>query len=94
MGKLKTAYYDSLKTHFSSRKYKEQITVDCSLRCLRSFKEDDLNRNEMTCLVNCYNKYYRYLAYSNSLYTYLLKPESKEEGSYVEEDEEDGSLAS
>lgn len=35
-------------------------------------REDDLTRNEINCLVNCYNKYYRYLAFSNTLYTYLI----------------------
>ena len=53
------------------------MTLACSDKCLKtsSFREDDLTRSEMTCLVNCYSKYYRYFAYANTLYTYLVSGE-------------------
>ena len=33
----------------------------------------------MPCLVNCYSKHYRFLAYANTLYTYLIKGEEVDE---------------
>lgn len=53
------------------RKYKEIITLNCLDKCLKSFREDDLTRSEITCLNNCYNKYYRHLAYTNTIYQVL-----------------------
>ncbi len=62
-----------------------------------SFREDDLTRSEMTCLVNCFSKHYRFLAYANTLYTYLISGEGVEEhikdnyeDFYPEDDEESG----
>ena len=70
--KLRHTFMESLKMHYRQRKYKEQITLQCSDRCLTSYREDDLTRGEMNCLVNCYNKSYRFLAYSSTLFTYLV----------------------
>ena len=53
--------------------------MNCTEKCLKNFREDDLTRTEINCLVNCFNKTYRYLAYSNSVYTYLIG------GKHVEE---------
>ena len=72
MTKLRTVFYRQLQEHFSSRKYKEHITLACAERCLTNFREDDLTRSETRCLHNCFHKYYRFLAYSNTLYTYLV----------------------
>ena len=71
LGKLRDTFYKHLQEHYSSRKYKEHITLGCAERCMKNFKEDDLTRTETKCLNNCFHKYYRYLAYSNTLYTYL-----------------------
>ena len=54
-----------------SRKYKELITLGCADKCVTMIGGDDLSRRENQCLQNCFHKYYRYLAYSNTLYTYL-----------------------
>ena len=54
-----------------SRKYKELITLGCAEKCVTIIGGDDLSRRENQCLQSCFHKYYRYLAYSNSLYTYL-----------------------
>lgn len=74
INKLRQVFYDKLKSHYSSRKYKEAITLGCAERCLmeQGFREDTLSPDENTCLQNCFHKYYRYLAYSNSLYSYLI----------------------
>ena len=61
----------NLRQHYSMRKYKEIITLNCLDKCLKSFREDDLTRNELNCLNNCYHKYYRHLAYSNTVYQVL-----------------------
>ncbi len=50
--------------------------MTCSDKCLTVFREDDLTRSEMTCLVNCYSKHYRYFAYANTLYAYLVTGEA------------------
>lgn len=77
--KLRNNFYSNLKEHYSSRKYKEVINLNCADRCLTNFRDDDLNRTEMNCLINCYNKYYRYLAFSNTLYTFLVHGEKVDE---------------
>ena len=48
--------------------------MDCSKPCLKksSFRDDDLTRAESDCLNKCFHKHYRYLAYANTLYTYLV----------------------
>ena len=51
----------------------------CADKCLTSFREDDLTRSEMTCLVNCYSKHYRFFAYANTLYAYLVSGEKVDE---------------
>ena len=33
----------------------------------------------MLCIVNCFSKHYRFLAYSNALYTYLVKGQDVED---------------
>merc|ERR1712151_1119678 len=71
IAKLRDTFYRQLQDHYSSRKYKEHITLGCAERCLRNFKEDDLTRTENRCMHNCFHKYYRYLTYSNSLFTYM-----------------------
>ena len=69
--KLRDSFYDNLKQHYNSRKYKETINLLCTDRCLKTFREDDLTRSEMNCLLSCYNKTFRYLAFSNGVYTIL-----------------------
>ena len=71
MAKLRNTFYTHLQEHYSSRKYKEHVTLGCAERCLSNFGEDDLTRTEKRCMHTCFHKYYRYLAYSNSLYSYL-----------------------
>ena len=70
--KLRTSFQENLKAHYSSRKYREQINLMCTERCLKTFRDDDLTRTEINCLIACYNKSYRYLAFSNALYTYMI----------------------
>ena len=60
-----------MKEFYSSRKYRELITMKCAERCLRSFRDDDLTRAENKCLTMCYHKSYRYMSYTNTLYSYL-----------------------
>ena len=72
MEKLRGIFFDQLKQHYSSRKYKEQITLNCAQRCVKNFREDDLSRSETKCLSQCFHKTYRFLAYSNALYSYLV----------------------
>lgn len=85
--KLRQTFYENLKQHYSSRKYKELITLNCSDRCIKTFREDDLTRTEMNCLMNCYNKYYRYMAYSTTLYTYITNSDKVDE--YMKTDQND-----
>ena len=33
----------------------------------------------MTCLVNCFGKHYRYLAYANAFYTYMISGQQVDE---------------
>ena len=80
MAKMRQSYFSQLKEHYSSRKYKERVTLGCAQRCLANFKEDDLTRTETRCLHNCFHKYYRYLAYSNGLYSYLTADNDVKEG--------------
>jgi len=75
MAKLKNVFYKQLRSHYSGRKFKETISLGCADVCLRNYLEDDLTRTETTCVANCYHKYYRYLAYANTLYTFLTKEE-------------------
>ena len=85
LNKLRFAFYDQLKQHYSSRKYREVITIGCADKCLlqqkiganASFREDTIAPLESQCLQSCFHKYYRYLAYSNTLYTYLINDEGK-----------------
>jgi hypothetical protein len=46
--------------------------LNCAERCITNYRDDDLTRNEMGCLINCYNKYYRYLAFANTMYTFMV----------------------
>merc|ERR1712060_144232 len=81
--KLRGVFYDHMKNHYSSRKYKEQITLVCGEKCLRPAEmmsgSDELVRGETTCMTQCFHKYYRYLAYSNTLFTYLVANEDQDE---------------
>ena len=72
MEKLQKVYYEQLQEYYMSRKYKELITLGCAEKCVTIIGGDDLSRKENQCLQSCFHKYYRYLAYSNSLYTYLI----------------------
>ena len=36
---------------------------------------DELARGETKCMTQCFHKYYRYMAYANTLYTYLTADE-------------------
>ena len=72
MQKLNKTFYESLESYYSSRKYKEQVTLGCAQHCLQTYREDDLTRAENKCMHQCFHKYYRYLAYSNTLYQYLI----------------------
>ena len=51
------------------------MSLACGDKCLKTFREDDLTRSETTCLVNCYTKHYRFLAYASTLYTYIVSGE-------------------
>ena len=42
---------------------------------MKTYPDDDLSRSENKCLSNCFHKYYRYLSYSNTLYSYLVADE-------------------
>ncbi len=64
-----------MKLHYNNRKYKEIITLGCSDKCLQNFREDDLTRTEMNCMLNCFNKYYRFLAHSNNVYNTITNSE-------------------
>ena len=78
MQKLKKVFYDQLQEHYSSRKYKEMITLNCAKSCLTEFRGDDLTRSENRCLTNCFHKTYRYLNYSNMLYQFLTANEEQD----------------
>lgn len=71
LAKLRASFYDSLKQHYTSRKYKETINLSCTNHCLKAFREDDLTRSEINCLSACYNKAFRYLGYAGKVYTYI-----------------------
>ena len=72
MEKLKTMFYKQLKLYYSSRKYREELTINCANKCFKDMRSDDLSRMESHCLVNCFHKHYRYLAYSNTLYSMMV----------------------
>ena len=56
------------------------MALGCADRFLKgSMRDDELDTNEHLCVVSCLNKYYRYLAYANTLYSFLLKEEEEEE---------------
>lgn len=50
-----------------------------------SFREDDFTRGETDCFTNCFHKHYRYLAYSNTLYSYLTSDGAVDQ--FVEQDD-------
>lgn len=87
--KLREHFYENLKQHYSSRKYKEMLNLICTDRCLKTFREDDLTRSEMNCMMACYNKSFRYLAFSNKVYTILRGGEEVEKYMNNEEEKED-----
>ena len=74
IAKLRSLFYKQLQQHYSQRKHKELITLGCADKCMKSysFREDDITKNESVCLQNCMHKYYRYLAYGNTLYSFLV----------------------
>merc|ERR1711957_539037 len=48
------------------------MTLACADRCIPTqCVDDDLTLTESRCVTKCLHKYYRYLSYSNSLYTFL-----------------------
>ena len=52
-------------------------------------REDDLTMGENACVTRCLHKYFRYLNYSNTLYTYLLtgddgQDHGEDEGDFAE----------
>ena len=63
------------------RKSKEYVTLKCASLCFQqvgnNFYDDDLNRKEKTCLLNCYHKTFRYLTHANTAYTYLTSDPEK-----------------
>ena len=75
MEKLRKVFYEQMQSFYSSRKYKEVITLNCAARCLKTFSDDDFTSREKQCLTNCFHKHYRYMAYANSLYSYLVADE-------------------
>lgn len=85
--KLRKTFYQQMKLHYSSRKYKEIISIGCSDKCLQNYREDDLTRNETSCMLNCFNKYYGFLALTNQVYSVIAK--SEDGGRMM--DKEDGS---
>jgi len=80
MAKLKDAYFKELKGHFEKRKYKEFLNMECSNRCLTTFREDDLTRGESKCLVACYYKMFQFLGFSNALFAMAMRDDEAEEG--------------
>ena len=46
--------------------------MQCATKCLKNFRDDDLTRAENKCLTECFHKTYRYLAYCNTLYSFLI----------------------
>jgi len=56
--------------------------LNCGKTCLNrvSFREDDISRAENDCLSNCFHKNYRYLAYANTLFSYLVSENGKIDG--------------
>eukprot|EP00347_Sterkiella_histriomuscorum_P003028 403365869 len=91
--KLRQMFYENLRSYYMQRKFKEQITIGCSDRCLKGpFREDDLTRQEMNCMVGCFNKYYRFMGYSNTVYTYLTNPDAVRNymGQDIDEESQDG----
>jgi hypothetical protein len=44
-----------------------------------TLREDDLSLSEHGCVTRCLGKYFRYLNYANTLYTYLLTGEEVNE---------------
>jgi hypothetical protein len=90
MEKIRGSFYKNLQQHYSQRKYKELITLGCADKCLtkESYHVDDLTRVETDCFKNCFHKYYRYLTYSNALYTYLTTKEADEHTGPSEKEEQ------
>ena len=80
---MQKAFYKDLQNYYSSRKYKELITLGCADRCFGqvegTIREDDLTMAEHGCVTRCLGKYFRYLNYANTLYTYLLTGDGSEE---------------
>ena len=91
--KARKQFYDELRGFYNARKTREIITTGCAKHCLgkAGFYKDDLTRAETDCLTNCYHKYYRYMTYSNTLYTYLTSDnrESIQESINQWEDDEE-----
>ena len=50
IGKLQNVFYEQLQSYYSSRKYKEQVTLGCAQRCMTTYREDDLTRAENKCM--------------------------------------------
>ena len=69
------------------------MTLKCSDKCLFNFREDDLSRSDTACLVSCYNKQFRYIAYANKVYTMIMNSDkfgqSEGEGGIDDEDDEE-----
>jgi hypothetical protein len=63
--------------------------MGCSKKCLTEFgyRDDDISKSENVCLQNCFHKYYRYMAYSNTLYSFLISTE-KDTEEHMPADEE------
>jgi hypothetical protein len=83
-------FYKQLKVHYSSRKFKEELTINCANKCFKDMRSDDLSRVESTCLINCFHKHYRYLTYANTLYSFLISDGSLNE--FAQQEQETGDV--
>ena len=85
-----------MRGYHNARKTREIITTGCTKQCLgkAGFYKDDLTRSETECLTNCFHKFYRYLTYSNTLYTYLTSADRDSiQESISQWEDEDGAAA-
>lgn len=75
LSKLRDNFLDQMQHYYTSRRSREFITLKCGELCFQAsrerFKDDELSRFEKTCLLNCFQKTFNYLAFANSTYTYL-----------------------
>ena len=64
-----------MKEHYMIRKSKEFITLKCGSLCFNkggdNYFEEEMTGKEQRCMLNCFQKTFRYLAYANTVQTFL-----------------------